>query len=130
MWAVTVWLVVPVLVLCALVGAWTVVMVVRDQSPPSDRYFALLGLLLLVTLVQAVVGLVLLAGTDRDVPGATFVAYLLTAVLALPVGAALALVERSRWGTAVLLVAVLTVAAMEARLVDLWDDSPGVVVVD
>lgn len=125
----TVWLVAPVLVLCALVGVWTVVMVVRDESPPSDRYFAVLGVLLVVSVVQVVVGLVLLAGTDRDVEGVTFVAYLLTAPLVLPVGAALALVERSRWGTAVLLVAVLTVAAMEARLVDLWD-APGVAIVD
>lgn len=116
----TVWLVWPLLGLCLVVAVWTVLMLVRDESPPGDRYFALLGALLAVALVQAVVGLVLLAGTDRDVPGATFVAYLLTAVLVLPVGAALALVERSRWGTGVLLVAVLTVAAMEARLLDLW----------
>lgn len=113
------WLV-TVLLLTAVAAAWTVVMIVRDESPPSDRFFVVLGVLLLALVVQLVAGLVALAATDRDVEGVTFVAYLLTVVLALPFGAALALVERSRWGTASLLVALATVAAMEVRLDALW----------
>lgn len=115
-----VWLMALVLVLTGVAVLATVVMLVRDESPPGDPYFLLLGLLLVVLLVQAVVGLVALAGTEADVDGPTFVAYLLTAVLVVPVGAALALVERSRWGTLVLLVALLTVAAMQVRLDSLW----------
>ena len=114
------WLVVTVLLLTAVAAAWTVVMIVRDESPPSDRFFVVLGVLLLALVVQLVAGLVALAATDRDVEGVTFVAYLLTVVLALPFGAALALVARSRWGTASLLVALATVAAMEVRLDALW----------
>ena len=114
------WLVVTVLLRTAVAAAWTVVMIVRDESPPSDRFFVVLGVLLLVLVVQLVAGLVALATTDRDVDGVTFVAYLLTVVLAPPFGAALALVERSRWGTASLLVALATVAAMEVRLDALW----------
>ncbi len=114
------WLVVTVLLLTAVAAAWTVVMIVRDESPPSDRFFVVLGVLLLVLVVQLVAGLVALATTDRDVDGVTFVAYLLTVVLAPPFGAALALVERSRWGTASLLAALATVAAMEVRLDALW----------
>jgi len=117
---VTGWLVVTVLLLTSVAAAWTVVMIVRDESPPSDRFFVVLGVLLLVLVVQLVAGLVALATTDRDVDGVTFVAYLLTVVLAPPFGAALALVERSRWGTASLLVALATVAAMEVRLDALW----------
>jgi hypothetical protein len=109
-----------VLVLTGVAVVATVVMIVRDESPPGDPYFLLLGVLLVVLLVQAVVGLVALAGTEADVDAPTFVAYLLTAVLVVPVGAALALVERSRWGTVVLLVALLTVAAMQVRLDSLW----------
>ncbi|MCK5929203.1 hypothetical protein [Nocardioides sp.] len=114
------WLVVTVLLLTAVAAAWTVVMIVRDESPPSDRFFVVLGVLLLVLVAQLVAGLVALATTDRAVDGVTFVAYLLTVVLAPPFGAALALVERSRWGTASLLVALATVAAMEVRLDALW----------
>lgn len=114
------WLVVPVLVLSALCGLWTVVMIARDESPPGDRFFALLGVLLVVLVVQLVVGLVNLSTTSRDVETTTFVSYLVTVVLAVPFGAALALVERSRWGNGALLVALLTVAAMETRLDQLW----------
>jgi len=117
---VVVWLVVPVLVLSALCGIWTVVMIVRDESPPGDRFFALLGVLLAVLVVQLAVGLVQLSTDGRDVQTATFVSYLFTVVLAVPFGAALALVERSRWGNGALLVALLTVAAMETRLDQLW----------
>jgi hypothetical protein len=114
------WVLGLVLALTAAAAVWTVVMVVRDQSPPSDPYFALLGVLALALLGQGIGGCVALAATDRPVEGVTFVAYLFTALLVLPVGAALALVERSRWGTGVLLVALLTVAACEARLWALW----------
>ena len=109
-----------VLALTGVAVVATVVMVVRDQSPPSDPYFLLLGALVVALLVQVVVGLVALARTDADVAGPTFVAYLLTGLLVVPVGAALALVERSRWGNVVLLVALMTVAAMQVRLDSLW----------
>lgn len=115
-----VWVLGLVLVLTALAGLWTILMIVRDESPPSDLYFALLAILGLTLLAQAVGGCVALASTERPVEGITFVSYLFTALLVLPVGAALALVERSRWGTGVLLVALLAVAACEARLWTLW----------
>lgn len=115
-----VWVLGLVLALTAAAAVWTVVMIVRDQSPPSDPYFALLGVLALVLLGQVVGGLVALCATERDVDGITFVAYLFTALLVLPVGAGLALVERTRWGTGVLLVALITVAACEARLQSIW----------
>lgn len=114
------WLVVPVLVLSALCALATLVLIARDESPPGDRFFALLGVLLAALVVQLVVGLVSLATSSRDVDGVTFVAYLLTVVLAPPFGAALALVERNRWGNGALLVALLTVVAMEVRLDALW----------
>lgn len=117
----TIWLVVPVLLLCAAASVWTLVMIARDESPPSDPYFVLLGVLLVLLVVQLVGALVAMGAGSRDLTEpVTFVAYLFTVVLVLPVGAALALVERSRWGSGALLVALLTVAAMEARLDALW----------
>ena len=109
-----------VVVVALVAMAATVLMLVRDESPPSDRYFAILGVLLVALVGQAIGGCIALASTDRDVEGITFVAYLITAVLVVPVGAALALVERSRWGTGVLLVMLLTVLACQARLHALW----------
>ncbi len=109
-----------VLVLTGVAVVATVVMIVRDVSPPGDPYFLLLGALVLALLAQVVVGIMALVATDADVDAPTFVAYLFTALLVVPVGAALALVERSRWGSVVLLVALLTVAAMQLRLDSLW----------
>lgn len=114
------WLTAPLVVVALVVLAMTVRMLIRDESPPSDRYFAVLGVLLVLLLAQAVGGCVALGATDRAVEGVTFVAYLFTALLIVPVGAALALVERTRWGTGVLVVMVLTVLACEVRLHDLW----------
>lgn len=114
------WLTAPLVVVALVVLAMTVRMLIRDESPPSDRYFAVLGALLVLLLAQAVGGCVALGATDRAVEGITFVAYLFTALLVVPVGAALALVERTRWGTGVLVVMVLTVLACEVRLHDLW----------
>lgn len=117
----TLWLTAVIVVVGLVATAATVLMIVRDESPPSDRYFAVLGVLLVALLAQAIGGCVALGVTDRAVEGITFVAYLWTAVLVVPVGAGLALVERSRWGSGVLLVMVLTVLACELRLHALWN---------
>jgi hypothetical protein len=95
------------------------VLLVRDE-PAGDRTFLALAVLEVLLVVQVVVGGVLLAGTDRDVSGVLFVSYLVGIVLALPIGVFWSLVERTRAGTAVLLVAVLTVAALQVRLDAIW----------
>jgi hypothetical protein len=105
------------------VGAVSLVVVLvalaRDEEP-QDRTFALLAGYELVVLTQLVVGCVLLAQTDRDVSGVLFVSYLVGNSLALPVGVFWSLAERSRWGTGVLAVAVLTVMALQLRLETIW----------
>lgn len=114
------WLTALIVIVSLVAMVLTVLMLVRDESPPGDRYFVVLGVLLVALLAQAIGGSVALAATERAVEGVTFVAYLFTALLVVPVGAALALVERSRWGTGVLVVMLLTVLACEVRLHDLW----------
>lgn len=71
-------------------------------------------------LVQAVIGFVALAMTDRDVDGVVFSGYLLTSVLVIPLGAFWAVGEKSRWGTGVLLVAAATTAILVVRLEQVW----------
>ncbi len=113
------WIAGAVFVLGGVTALWTLILVVRDQVA-QDRTFALLALAEVVLLVQLVVGCVRLAGTDRDVSGVLFVSYLVGIVLALPIGAFWSLAERTRSGTGVLVVAALTVLALEVRLVDIW----------
>jgi hypothetical protein len=71
-------------------------------------------------LVQLVVGIVELAGTDRDVSGVVFVTYLVAALLVPPIGLVWAVAEKSRWGSGVLAVAGLVVVVLELRLEQVW----------
>ena len=108
-----------VLVLTAVTLLAVAALLVRDE-PAGDREFVLMGVAEVVLLVQLVVGLVLLSGTERDVSGVLFVSYLVGVALALPIGAFWSLAERSRAGTAVLGVATFTVVALELRLWSIW----------
>ncbi|MEQ6899590.1 hypothetical protein [Nocardioides sp. YIM 152588] len=113
------WLFGAVLVLCGVTAVAVVVHLVRDEIP-SDRTFILLGLVEVALVLQTVVGVVALATTDREVSGVLFVSYLIGVLVAPPIGAFWSLAERSRGGTAVLLLAMLTVAALQVRLWDIW----------
>ena len=113
------WVVAAVLVLTAASAAVAVVQMVRDQ-PIGDRTFVVLALTEAAVLVQLVLGVVLLVGTRNDVDAALFVGYLVGLLVALPIGAFWSLAERSRAGTGVVLLAALTVVALELRLVDIW----------
>ena len=74
----------------------------------------------LAVLVQLVVGIVLLAGSDRDFARGTFVGYLVGALLVPPAGVAWAVGEKNRYGSAVLLVVFLVIPVMVLRLHDIW----------
>lgn len=108
-----------VLVLSGLAALGTLVLLVRDETA-GDPMFALLGVVEVALVVQLVVGAVALSGTERDVSGVLFVSYLVAVLLALPIGAFWSLAERTRAGTAVLLLAMLTVAGLEVRLEAIW----------
>lgn len=103
------------LLLAALAGAY----VARDRL--TDRWLLVPAAVLeLGLLAQLVVGVVRLAGTDRDVSGATFVGYLVGLLLILPAAAFWARGEPSRAGTAVWVVAGLVVPFLLLRLDTIW----------
>ncbi|HWL98623.1 MAG TPA: hypothetical protein VNP20_14840 [Nocardioidaceae bacterium] len=103
-----------------LVAGWALVYVVRGKSLDDSLFYGLaaieLGLLALV-----LGGSIALAGTDRDVDGATFLGYLLTALLIVPGAVVWSLAEKSRWGMAVLVAGCLVVAVMVLRVQQVWD---------
>lgn len=113
------WLTVTLLVVGAVAGLVVVVLLARDE-PAQDRTFVLLAVVEVVVLVQLVYGVVALSTTDRDVSAVLFVSYLVGNLLALPIGVFWSLAERTRSGTAVLLVAILTVVALQLRLETIW----------
>ena len=75
-----------------------------------------------VLLVQAVVAAVVLATGDHDLNAALFWGYVVTQLIVLPIAAAWAFAERTRWSSVVLLVAALTVGFLEYRLWQIWEN--------
>lgn len=107
-------LIVVSLLLAVVAGVY----VALDRSP-DNALVALAGLLEVGFIVQAVIGIVQIAGGDDVTSPVTFVGYLLAALLVLPIGVLWSLAERSRGATAVLIVAGLTTAFLVVRVVQL-----------
>ena len=118
------WLTAVVLVLAGIACVLLVVLLTRDE-PAQDRTFAYLAVVEVALLVQLVYGVVALSRTEDDVQGVLFVSYLVGNLLALPVGVFWSLAERTRAGTGVLLVASLTVLALQLRLETIWGAAGG-----
>ncbi len=115
-----------VLVIAASLGyaAWALVAMIRNQ-PPREPFVIGAGVVELLLLVQTLVAIVMMVvdGTPDEL--ATFVGYLVVAVIILPAGLFWALAEKSRWGTAVLVAAALVVPVLVIRLQQVWDGAGG-----
>ncbi|MBD9700224.1 hypothetical protein IGS67_12120 [Flavimobilis sp. GY10621] len=111
-------LMIVVLVLCALLGAWAAWFAVRDRAVILKQLWgaAVVEGMLVVQLVVAVV--LLVQGWHGD--PVMIWGYLVVVLLVLPFAAFVAFAERSRWSSIVLLVATVTVAFLELRLWQIW----------
>src|SRR3712207_6836999 len=116
-----------VLIYGALAAAvWAAVLVVVNKPIELREWhglwlYGLVALLEVGLLVQLVVGIVRLSTDDRQVETATFIGYLLTALLVPPIAAFWALLERTRWGPVVMVVGCLTVPVLIIRLQQVWE---------
>lgn len=104
---------------------WALVLVVLNRpllldKPESGLLVLFLLLVEVALLVQAVIGFVQLAGTDRPVDGVSFGGYLLGGLLLLPLAVFWSMMERSRWGMAVVVVGALLVPVVVVRLTEIW----------
>ena len=112
-------LVVVVAVACAGLAGWAGWFAARDRAVVLRQLWAAAvveGLLV----VQAVVALVLALTGTGPADAVTFWGYVVTQLVVLPVAAAWAFAERSRWSSVVLVVASLTVAFLGYRIVQVW----------
>ncbi len=113
------WLQIALTALSLLVALVAVGYVVLDRV--TDRWLlAPVAVLFAGTIWQLVSGVANLIGTERDVAGLEFVGYLIGLVLIPPAATFWALGERSRSGTAVLIVAGLLIPFMLIRLDTIW----------
>ena len=106
------WLAVAV----AVFAAWHTV----RRQPFSNPLFYAAAVLEIALLAMLVGGSIALAGTSRDVDGVLFVSYLVTLVVIPPAAVLWGIAEKSRWGTGVVVVAMLTVAVLCVRVLQIW----------
>jgi hypothetical protein len=102
-----------------VVGGWAALAAARERRV-SGAQLVVAAVVEVALLVQAGIALVLLGTGGRGVDAVTFVGYLVTSVLLLPVGAFWAIGERSRWGNGVLALSGVVVAVVVLRLVQVW----------
>jgi NAD/NADP transhydrogenase beta subunit len=93
---------------------------IRNLPLDDPLLFGVVALEVLL-IVQMVVGIVGVTSTDRDLDTVTLIAYLIGVVLIVPIGAVWALVERSRYGPAVLALATFSASVMTLRVLQLWN---------
>jgi hypothetical protein len=111
-----------IIAVALLIAVYALVTALRGRAMGLPDLIGL-GVLEALLVAQAVVGFVKLSGDGGPKHPATFVGYLL-GVLVIPVaGAVWGLLERTRWGSAVLVVAGVAVAVMIVRMNQLWSGS-------
>ena len=106
-------------ILCALVAVVLVVHIVRNEQTGNVGFFGLVAIEAGL-LVQLVWGLVQVFGDHEGVSVGTYLGYLIGGLFILPVAFLWSASEKSRSGTAVLLVAVLVIPVLLLRLHDIW----------
>ncbi len=119
------WLQAGIVGISCVAALTALVDVIRDRLP-GWWLLGVLGVLELALLTQVAVAVAQLVSIERDIEVVTFVGYLVGVLLLVPAGIVWALAERTRSGTAVIIVACLAVLAMLARLNDIWAGSNGV----
>ncbi len=105
-----------------LVAAWAGWHMLRQQPVGNPLFYgvAVVELLLIALLIG---GCIALGSTSRDVEGGLFVSYLVTLVVIPPAAVLWGIAEKSRWGTGVVVVALLSVAVLCVRTLQIWDGS-------
>lgn len=106
-------------IICGLTIILLAALIIRDRQP-GKASLAALAVIEAGLVAELVVGLVRVFEDHQGVSVWTYVAYLVGALLIIPVGLVWSASERTRSGTAVLLVAVLLVPVLFVRLNDIW----------
>lgn len=89
----------------------------RDLGNPLFYAVSIIEIVLIGLLIG---GSIALATTSRDVDGVLFVSYLVTMVVIPPAAVLWGIAEKSRWGTGVVVVSMLTISALSVRLLGIW----------
>ena len=106
-------------VLSLALAGWAAAFALRDRAVVL-RQLKGAAVVEAVLVLQVLAAVVVTARGDAPDDAVTFWGYLLTALVVLPIAAAWAFAERTRWSSVVLVVASLTIAVMQWRLLQIW----------
>jgi hypothetical protein len=112
------------IVVALLTAGYALVTALRGRAMAAGDLVAL-GVLEVLLVAQAVVAVVKLSGGEGPDGPATFVGYLIGSLLIPVAGAGWGLMERTRWGPGVIVVAGVAVAVMIVRMNQLWSGTGG-----
>ena len=108
-----------------LLAAWCGYATWRDQ-PTKDWHVIGMAVVSLLALAQLVVAVVEVANGHKPSGGSViFFLYAVGAVLTVPAAGFMSLLERTRWGSAIVTVGGIVLAALELRLVQIWGGGHG-----
>lgn len=104
------------------VAAFAALHTVRGVQFSNPLFFAVAALeLALVALLLGSIARVV--STDHPMQGVLFFSYWAVTIVVAPAAVLWGIAEKSRWGTGVVVVGMLTIAALLVRLVQIWQGS-------
>lgn len=108
-----------VIIAALAMAGWAFLTAARDR-PPGLPHLAGLAVVELLMLILAALAVSTMVGGERPGELATFIGYLIAAVLVLPAGAGLAMLEQTRWGAFLIGIAALVLPVLVLRLSQIW----------
>jgi ABC-type Fe3+-siderophore transport system permease subunit len=102
----------------ALAG-WVLVPVLRNRWIDCAHVVAL-GVLEGALVAQAVLSIVWMAQGNHPTELATFIGYLVASVLVLPLAVILSYMERTKWGSIIVMAGCVVTAVLMLRLYQVW----------
>lgn len=109
-----------VAILALLAAGFAALHTIRDREFSNPLFYAV-ATLEVVLIALLIGGSIALGRTDREVDGVLFVSYLVTVVAIPPAAVLWGISEKSRWGTGVVVVAMLSIAVLSVRLLGIWE---------
>ena len=102
-----------------LVAGFAALHMARNQMFSNPLFYAV-AVLEIALIALLIGGCIALGTTSRDVDGVLFVSYLITVVVIPPAAVLWGIAEKSRWGTGVVVVAMLSISVLCVRLLGIW----------
>lgn len=112
-------LAIAIMIFSLLLGAWCLAATVRQRWLDLSHLVGLAALELAL-LTQAGFVIAGMAGGHRPTEFVTFIGYLVTSVLFVPLCVGLAAMERTRWGAAIAAGGCVVAAVLTLRLQQVW----------